>query len=100
MARKTFTVSVSTGGIVPTSHRIRMGDEIEWTLDKGKAVVVFEPEGPSPASFSNGPNFTPLIPALATAQRANTFPFFVCCWHEQGGRKNQSALAAVLIIDP
>ena len=100
MAKKTFVVNAAERSVTPSFHRICVGDEIEWKLDKGKAVVVFEPDGQGPVLSSHGPDFDPQAPALATAQTSNEYPHSVCYWFMQGGKKEQHSLQMVLIIDP
>lgn len=100
MPRKTFVVNAVKRTLIPESHQIQVGDEIECKLDQGKGVVVFEPDGPGPVLFVHGPSFDPAVPALASGQTIGEYPFSVCFWFEQGGQKAHGALQAVLIIDP
>jgi hypothetical protein len=100
MAKKTFVINVDERAVDPTSHRVPVGDDVECTINKGKAVVVFEPGGPGPVMFLQGPSFNMEVPALAKAQTPGSYPFSVCFWYEQGGKKEHEALQMVLIIDP
>jgi hypothetical protein len=99
MAKKTFVVDVVARTVTPTSHRVHVDDQVEWKLDKGKAVVVFEPDGQGPVLFSSGPTFNYEVPALGTAQTSGGYPHSVCFWYVQGGKKEHEALQMMLIVE-
>jgi hypothetical protein len=100
MAKKTFVVEAAKRAVTPDTHHVPVGDDMECVLDDGKGFVIFEPGGPGPVLFANGPSFDSNLPALARAQTPGEYPFSVCYWFEQGGKKEHEALQMVLIIDP
>ena len=100
MAKKVFEVEATARRVTPDSHDVRVGDEIELRIDKGRGVVVFEPKKPEPVTFVKGPAFDLEVPALATAQKPDRHLFSVCYWHGEGEKKEHEALQMVLIIEP
>lgn len=102
MAKKTFMIDVNNKTVTPGSHRVSMraGEQIEWSVNDGDALVVFDPTQSTPVSFLHGPNFDYAHPALATGTIRGSHAHTISCWFETPmGRKNVS-VTAVLIVDP
>lgn len=98
--RRKFVLTTRPGIMTPMSCVVNVGDEIEFTIDRGKAVVVFEPEVPPAVLFPRGPSFDSENPLVGTAETTGHYPFSICYWYEDKGRKQHEALQMVLIIDP
>jgi hypothetical protein len=98
--RRKFVLTARPGIITPMSCVVNVGDEIEFTIDKGKALVVFEPGVPPPVVFPEGPSFDPGAPLVGTAETVGHYPLSICYWYEDKGRKEHEALQMMLIVDP
>jgi hypothetical protein len=102
MAKKTFAIDITNGTVTPGLQRISMraGDQIEWIVNDGDALVVFDPTNSTPVSFTYGPAFDHVHPALGTGTIRGVHPHTISCWYTAAsGRKNIS-VTAILIVDP
>jgi hypothetical protein len=102
MPKKTFAIDVLNQTVTPSLHRISkmQGDQIEWTVNDGSALVVFDPAVGTPVNFLEGPNFTYVRAAIGSGKLEGTHPHAVSCWYGEGANRHNISITAVLIVDP
>lgn len=102
MSKKTFMIDVVNRSVTPALHRIsRMqGDQVEWTINDGTGLVVFDPANSAPVNFLEGPSFTYVRAAIGSGRLEGSHPHTISCWYGDGHNRQNISVSAVLIVDP